>query len=929
VIETKTLSGKERSKELDIIKSPPEIDSNPDHTGDDFTINPMRVTAVVATLDIDEPVNSNHDSPGADTGKGADSPAETGRKSRQKSLKRVKSAKTPKPAQDPAREPKPAESSPGKPKAARSLTDKPKEAKGASIRPKGAKNSNAKAKAAKGAEPKPKALKSATENPVQAKSDRSEPKAAKLKTAKSLEKTKLAKPKLIKPKAVKLKAVKPKAVKKHSVKGKKHAPESGSEFDLNDSQWYLNRELTWLEFNRRVLNEATDERTPLLERLKFIAIVSANIDEFVMKRIGGLKQQIGAGMHELTLDGRTPRQQVVECHASIREIHARKREAFNAVRALLEQKGIVIESYEQLSPKEKKQLREQYYKNIYPLLTPQSIDPAHPFPFISNLSLNLLVTLRYPNAREVSLARIKVPVGLGTSRFLRVGSKGDHFVPLEEVMMHNLDLLFPGMHIVACETFRVTRNANTEKDEEEADDLMAMIESELKERKFAPIVRLEIVAGMEPLHRGRLAAELDLDEVNDVFEVHDMLAMRDLFEISRLDYPRLHDPPHHPVDHPQLLTSRNIFHTIRDNGNLLLQHPYVSFSSSVERFLREAATDPKVRGIKMTLYRTSSQSRIIDALLQAAQNGKQVAVVVELKARFDEATNIRLAEQMEEAGIHVTYGVVGLKTHCKVILVVRQDYQGLRRYVHIGTGNYHAETARIYSDIGLITCDDTIAQDVTELFNYLTTGFSARRNYRAVVPAPKLLKKSLLMRIEREAALHAESGGGLIQFKMNALEDGEIVKALYRASMAGVKIDLYVRDTCRLRPGIPGLSENIRVVSVVGRFLEHARLYYFRNGGAEEYFIASADAMKRNLEARVEVMCPVTVPELTRELRAMLDCYEADHRSAWDMGPDGSYKQRQPAEGEPGEGTQQMLIALAQKRLKESLKQKKKPMHHR
>ncbi|GAW65235.1 polyphosphate kinase [Geoanaerobacter pelophilus] len=734
------------------------------------------------------------------------------------------------------------------------------------------------------------------------------------------------KPKNAKPKAGKQKPVKAKGAAKGAGSAKPGEPDSG--FDLGDSQWYLNRELTWLEFNRRVLHEATDERTPLLERLKFIAIVSGNLDEFYMKRIGGLKQQIGAGLHELTLDGRTPLQQVIECRSMIREIEAQKRDAFKTVRQLLEAKGIVIESYDTLSAKEKKQLREHYYTNIYPLLTPQSIDPAHPFPFISNLSLNLLVTLRYPKARETSLARVKVPVGLGTPRFIRVG-KGDHFIPLEQVMMNNLDMLFPGMLIVSCEIFRVTRNANTEKDEEEADDLMAMIESELKERKFAPIVRLEVGAGMEPLHRGRLAAELELDEANDVFEVQGMLALRDLFELAKLDYPRLHDPPHHPIDHPQLLSSRNIFHTIRDAGAILLQHPYVSFSTSVERFLREAGTDPKVRAIKMTLYRTSSQSRIIDALILAAQNGKQVAVVVELKARFDEAANIRFAELMEEAGIHVTYGVVGLKTHCKVILVVRQDYEGLRRYVHVGTGNYHTETARIYSDIGLITCDEVIAQDVTELFNYLTTGFSAKRNYRAVMPAPKLLKKALLARIEREVVLHQESGGGVIQFKMNALEDGDIVKALYRASMAGVRVDLYVRDTCRLRPGIPGLSDHIRVFSIVGRFLEHARLYYFRNGGAGEYFIASADAMKRNLEARVEILCPVTAPELTAELRAVFDCYDADHRSAWEMQPDGSYVQRKPAEGESGEGTHQMLIAQAQKRLKESLKQKKKPLQQR
>ncbi|HTP65946.1 MAG TPA: polyphosphate kinase 1 [Geobacteraceae bacterium] len=717
-------------------------------------------------------------------------------------------------------------------------------------------------------------------------------------------------------------AKKVKAKKARPVKRGARASAAG-QFDLDDSQWYLNRELTWLEFNRRVLHEAEDERTPLLERLKFLAIVSGNLDEFFMKRIGGLKQQIGAGVRELTIDGRTPRQQVQECHVAIRDINARKMDVFGEVRALLEQKGIVIETYDSLLAREKKELREHYYANVFPLLTPQSIDPAHPFPFISNLSLNLLVTLRYPRTSELSLSRVKVPVGLGTPRFIRVG-KGDHFIPLEDVMMNNLDLLFPGMEIVSREIFRVTRNANTEKNEEEADDLMAMIESELKERKFAPIVRLEIGQGMDPVHRGRLAAELELDEENDVFEVAGMLAMRDLFELVGLDYPRLHDPPHYPIEHPQLRSQRNIFHIIRDAGAILLQHPYESFSTSVERFLREAAVDPKVRCIKMTLYRTASQSNIIDALLQAAQNGKQVAVVVELKARFDEATNIRLAELMEESGIHVTYGVVGLKTHCKVILVVRQDYDGIRRYVHIGTGNYHAGTARIYSDVGMLTSDPVIGQDATELFNYLTTGYRAKRDYRKLVPAPKLLKTALLARIEREIVLHGEKGGGLIQFKMNALEDGDIVKALYRASMAGVKVDLIVRDTCRLRPGITGLSENIRVMSIVGRFLEHARIYYFNNGGAEEYFISSADAMKRNLEARVEVLCPVEPAGLTRELRLVLDTYVADRRSAWQMRPDGTYFQHLPGELGSGDGSHQLLIALAEKRLRNSLKRKKK-----
>jgi polyphosphate kinase len=693
-------------------------------------------------------------------------------------------------------------------------------------------------------------------------------------------------------------------------------------FDLSDSQWFLNRELTWLEFNRRILHEAELNRTPLLERLKFIAIVSANLDSFFMKRIGGFKQQIGARMSELTLDGRTPHQQVRECHQVIHDINAHKKEVLEKVLTLLSQKGIVIDSYATLTSREKINLREYFYSSVFPLLTPQSIDPAHPFPFVSNLSLNLLVTLKYPEAHNVTVARIKVPVGLGTPRFIRVG-KGDHFIPIEELIINNLDILFPDMQIVTSELFRVTRNANTEKDEDQADDLMALIESELKERKFAPIVRLEIVQGMLPLHRGRLAAELELDEDNDVFEVSGILAMRDLFELVDLDYPHLHDPQHHPIDHPQLLSQRNIFHIIRDTGSILLQHPYESFSSSVERFLREAAVDPKVRGIKMTLYRAGSKSRVIDNLILAAQKGKQVAVVIELKARFDEAANIQLAEQMEQVGIHVTYGVIGLKTHCKAILVVRQDYDGLRRYLHIGTGNYNAETARKYSDIGLLTCNEAIGQDISELFNYLTTGFMNNRNFKKLVPAPRLLKKTLLQGIEQESAYNLQNGGGgLIQFKMNALEDGDIVRALYKASQAGVKIDLIVRDTCRLRPGIQGLSENIRVVSIVGRFLEHARLYYFRNGGKEIYFLSSADSMKRNLEARVEILCPIEEPELMQELRAILDTQLNDPCAAWDMKSDGSYNQRSCKKEDTPCGTHQQMIEHAKKRQKASAKEK-------
>jgi polyphosphate kinase len=696
------------------------------------------------------------------------------------------------------------------------------------------------------------------------------------------------------------------------------------EINLSDPSWYLNRELTWLAFNRRVLHEAEDERTPLLERLKFIAIVSANLDEFFMKRIGGLKQLVAAELRDVSLDGLTPLQQIQECYNFIRILESRKYELLQQVSGLLKEQGIAVSRVKDLTPRERKNLRNHFTTNIYPLLTPQSIDPAHPFPFISNLSINLLLTLNCASGPDMQLARVKVPVGASTSRFIPVSGRPGVFVRLEDLLCSNLDMLFPGMEIVRCDLFRVTRNANTELDEEEADDLVEMIETELKERRFAPIVRMQVLEGMPTFQRGRLAAELNINENDDVFVVPEMLAMRDLFELSKLDYPHLHDPTHHPVVHPQLETERNIFHIIRDAGSILLQHPYESFSSSVERFLRDAAADPKVHGIKMTLYRTSSQSRIIDALLLAAQNGKQVAVVVELKARFDEATNLRLAELMEQAGIHVTYGVVGLKTHCKVIMIVRQDFNALRRYVHIGTGNYHADTARIYTDIGLLSFSEALGHDVTELFNYLTTGFKPRRKYFQLLTAPRFLKQALLAKIEREAKLHSEHGGGLIQFKINALEDGDIVKALYLASQAGVTIDLIVRDTCRLRPGIRGVSETIRVISIVGRFLEHSRIYYFRNNGAEEYFISSADAMKRNLEARVEVLCPVDTPALASQIRALLDVHLRDVRSAWDMHPDGSYVQRIPGETEVSNGSHCQLIEHAESRVELHRKRKKK-----
>jgi len=698
------------------------------------------------------------------------------------------------------------------------------------------------------------------------------------------------------------------------------------ELDVRAPGLLLNRELTWLNFNYRVLHEAADDRTPLLERAKFLSIVSSNLDEFFMKRIGGLKQQVGAGLHDLTVDGRTPQQQIDECYDVVRDIESKKRRVFVDVDRLLDQRGIRLTSFEDVSKKAQQKLREDYLENIYPLVTPQVSDPAHPFPFISNLSTNLLVTVRHPDDDDQSRARVKVPVGPGIPRFMKLDGQNT-YVTLESVMASNLDLLFPEMIVENCEMFRVTRNANTELDEERADDLLAMIETELRERRFAPIVRLEVARGMIPLHRGMLAAELGLDEQADVFEVEGFMAMRDLMQIIDADDATdLHDAPHHPIDHPDLQSDRNIFHVIRDAGSIVLHHPYESFTTSVERFLREASHDPKVLALKMTLYRTSAESRAVQFLIDAARNGKQVTVVVELKARFDEEANIRWANRLEHAGVHVTYGVVGLKTHCKAILVVRRDFSGLRRYAHIGTGNYHAGTARLYTDLGLLTSDEAIGKDLTELFNYLTTGFKPKRKFNKILPAPKVLKPQLLEKIEREILGHTKKAPGRICFKINALEDVDVTEALYRASQAGVEVDLIVRDSCRLRPGIPGLSENVRVLSIVGRFLEHARILYFRNGGEEEYFIGSADCMKRNLNSRVEVYAPVEAAPLREKLQELLELQLNDQRSAWDMQPDGSYVQRRPETKKDSRSSQEMTIELSEKRLKEATRlRRRKP----
>ena len=684
--------------------------------------------------------------------------------------------------------------------------------------------------------------------------------------------------------------------------------------DLGAPELYLNRELTYLNFCWRVLHESEDDRIPLLERVKFVSIISSNVDEFFQKRIGGLKQQVGAQLQTVTPDGRTPQQQIIDCLDLINRLEARKNSILDKLFGELRTAGVWIAPFKELDAQQQAWIRDHYLLNIFPLVTPQAMDPAHPFPFVSNLSLNLLVSLRYENDSEPLLARVKVPSSGGTPRYVRLGTTRT-FVDLADVMANNLDLLFPGMVIEACSKFRVTRNAVTERDEEEAEDLLEMIEIELRERRLAPVVRVQVDRTMQPLLRGRLAAELGLDEQSDVFEAEGVLGQRDLMEIATLDIPELRDPPHAPVAPIDLLTDGNIFHAIRDAKHLMVHHPFESFQQSVERFLREASDDPKVRAVKMTLYRTSKDSEVIKHLVRAARNGKQVAVVLELKARFDEEANIKWATRMERAGIHVTYGVVGLKTHTKIILVVRQDYDGLRRYAHLATGNYHAGTARLYTDLALFTCDDAIGRDLTELFNYLTTGYKPRRKYQKLLVAPKQLKQALLEKIEREIALQGGGGRGHIQWKLNGLEDVDIVRALYRASQRGVTIDLIVRDTCRLRPGLDGVSSTIKVVSIIGRFLEHERIYYFHNGGRPEYYIGSADAMQRNLEKRVEVLVPIEDARLQSELRHILDTQLTDQRGAWDMQSDGSYIQRA---GLGAKHSQLQAIERTERRLKDA-----------
>ena len=697
-----------------------------------------------------------------------------------------------------------------------------------------------------------------------------------------------------------------------------------TDVNLSDPQYYFNRELSWLEFNNRVLHEATDPRTPLLERLKFMSIFSSNLDEFFMVRVAGLKQQVEAKVSKLTPDGRTPSEQLEAISERLRPMVGEQHKHFEKVlRSQLAQAGIYILDYMDLNQEQRTYLQNYFEEQIFPVLTPLAVDPSHPFPYISNLSLNLAVVVKDPDTAEELFARVKVPKVL--PRFvplpegLRYRKKDQPSVwtgvPLEQVIAHNLESLFPGMNILEYHPFRITRNADLAVEEDEADDLLLAIEQELRKRRVGgSVVRMEIHITMPDTVREMLMREMRLQKI-DVYEVDSPLGLGDLMSFMALPLPELKDPPWTPIVPYRLRSSatedeeEDLFSLIC-RSDLLVHHPYHSFSATVLRFITQAAHDPGVLAIKMTLYRTSGDSPIVNALISAAENGKQVAVLVELKARFDEENNIVWARKLERAGVHVVYGLVGLKTHTKVVLVVRRQDNHIKRYVHIGTGNYNPKTARLYTDLGLLSCRDDLGADLTDLFNYLT-GYSRQRSYRKLLIAPVNLRDRFQSLIHREMENCRQGGTGRIVAKMNSLVDPKIIATLYEASRAGVQIDLIVRGMCCLRPGIPGISENIRVISVVGRFLEHSRIYYFHNQGKEEVYIGSADWMPRNLDRRVEAVVPIEDPEIVKDLQEILAVMLADNRQAWELQPNGSYIQRHPSDGTKEQCAQKILMEMA------------------
>jgi polyphosphate kinase len=691
--------------------------------------------------------------------------------------------------------------------------------------------------------------------------------------------------------------------------------------DLDDPKLYLNREFSWLEFNRRVLHEAIDDRTPLLERVNFLAIFTSNLDEFFMKRVGGLKRQLASGVTQTSLDGQTPAQQLALIRKHVLPMLRQQAECFHdVIRPALAAQGVHLLEWNELTLAEQQKASRYFRDNLFPVLTPLAVDPGHPFPFISNLSQSLGIVLRHPGREEKLFARVKVPQGLPRWVDLCEDKKAgiSRYVRLEDIITHNLDELFPEMEVAGVMPFRITRNADIERDEEDAEDLLEMVEAELRARRFAKVVRLEHGPNPDPWVIQFLMEELQITE-SDVYELPGELDYTDLRVLMDLPLPKLKAEPWTPtVPVPLMDSESDIFSTIRA-GDLLVHHPYESFNASVERFVMSAASDPRVMAIKMTLYRTGDDSPFIKPLIRAAEAGKQVVCLVEVKARFDEQRNIQVAQRLEKAGVHVVYGIVGLKTHCKTVLVVRREPEGMRCYVHIGTGNYHSGNARLYTDLGLLTARPEFTDDVVELFHYLT-GRSLKREYRKLLVAPVNMKKRFLEMIEQEVENHRAGKPAGIIAKMNALEDQKIIKALYRASQAGVRVQLIVRGFCCLKPGVPGVSENISVMCVIGRFLEHSRIFYFRSGAGDvvdgQFFIGSADWMYRNLMTRVECVTPIEDRPLRERLWQVLSVMLSDQRQGWDMHSDGTYTQRKPTEPATQVGTHKALMQLAATRWK-------------